>query len=201
MVEVGESGPGVADIGVRHRRVLSHDVEALDVAFVSFVGDLDDGETAIGVEFRIPELFELRLRLGIINGLIVGVDDGDETRVGGSLNVVLAAQRMESRARAADLSRHHRECDQATRIVGPMNVLGDPHAPENHHRPGIADDFGNRANGGGINAADRRHGFWRERLEMFLEVVESFRKACDVILVVESLLHDYIHDPVEQRNV
>ena len=91
VIEVGEACAGMADVRVRHRRVLTHDVETLDIAVIGFVGDLDHGQTTFRIEFRAPEFFEFLLGFGIVDRLVVGVDDGDKARVRGALDVVLPA--------------------------------------------------------------------------------------------------------------
>ena len=84
-----------------------------------------------------------RMGLRILDRLVVRIDHRDEAGVGRALNVVLAAQRMQAGARAADLAGDQRQRDQAARVVGAVDVLGNPHAPE--------DD---RGLGGGVGARD-----------------------------------------------
>ena len=50
--------PRVRDVGVRHRRVLAHDVHAADLARVHGVHDLDDGEPRLRVERHAPQRLE-----------------------------------------------------------------------------------------------------------------------------------------------
>jgi len=52
--ELGERLARMLDIGVRHRRVLAHDVHAPDLVAVHRVHDLDDGQPALVVERGVP---------------------------------------------------------------------------------------------------------------------------------------------------
>src|SRR3546814_14519347 len=56
---------------------------------------------------------------------------------GGALHVVLAPQRMQPGAGAADLAAHQRQRDQAARVVGAVSVLRHPHAPEDDRPLGV----------------------------------------------------------------
>ena len=72
------------------------------------------------------------LRLRVVDALVVGVHHRDQAGVGRALHVVLAAQRVQAGARAADLAGHQRQRDQAARVVGAVHVLADAHAPQDH---------------------------------------------------------------------
>ena len=43
MLELGDAGAGVIEIGIRHRRVLALDVHAPDLAGIRRIDDLDHG--------------------------------------------------------------------------------------------------------------------------------------------------------------
>ena len=60
MLEMGERLARVIEVGVGHRRILAHDVHALDHVGMDRVHDLDDGEAALGIERRAPGLLDLR---------------------------------------------------------------------------------------------------------------------------------------------
>ena len=75
----------------------------------------------------VPQaLLVARADLRIVDRLVVGEEHRDQAGVGGALYVVLAAQRMQSGARAADLAGDQRQRDQAARIVGAVSVLEMP---------------------------------------------------------------------------
>ena len=54
MLELGQRLARVLHVGVGHRRVLAHDVHAVDLAVVDRVHDLDDGQAALGIERARP---------------------------------------------------------------------------------------------------------------------------------------------------
>ena len=58
MLELRERLAGVVRVRVGHRRVLAHDVHALDLACVNRGHDLDHGQPGLGVELRAPQLLE-----------------------------------------------------------------------------------------------------------------------------------------------
>jgi hypothetical protein len=59
VIELGQRIAGVVGIRVRHRRVLAHDVHALDLAVVHGIHDLHDGEAGIWIELGVPQILEL----------------------------------------------------------------------------------------------------------------------------------------------
>ena len=54
MLELGQRLARMVQVGVRHRRVLAHDVHALDLAGVDRVHDLDHGQAALRIERLCP---------------------------------------------------------------------------------------------------------------------------------------------------
>ena len=132
---------------------------------------------------------------------VVRQEHRDQPRVRGPLHVVLPAQRMQPGARPPDVPAEQRERDQAARVVGAVDVLADPHAPEDHRRPRPREAPRHRADRLGVDAAERRHLLRREARDMRAERLEPLGEAVEVLPVVEPLLHDHVHDRVEQRHV
>ena len=62
---------------------------------------------------------------------------------------------MQAGAAPPDLAGQKTKGDQAARVVGPMRVLADAHAPEDHHVLRPADGVGDSANHGCVYAAKR----------------------------------------------
>jgi hypothetical protein len=125
---------------------------------------------------------------GVLHRLVVGEEHRDEAGVGGALHVVLAAQRMQARAGAADLAADQRERDQAARIVGAVGVLRDAHAPEDDGAFGAREGARDLAQVVGLDAADRRHLLGREGLHArFGELVEVLGVGLHILAVVELL--------------
>ena len=141
------------------------------------------------------------LRLRVVDALVVRIHHRDQPGVGGTLHVVLPAQRMETGARAADLAGDERERDQAARVVGAVDVLRDPHAPQDHRalRGGV--EARHLADRLGRDAADRRHLLRRVLLDVLAQRLVVRRAVADERLVDEALLDDRVEHRVEQRDV
>ena len=138
---------------------------------------------------------------GSVDALVVGQEHRDQPGVRGALHVVLPAQRVEPGAGAAHVAAEQRERDQAARVVSAVDVLADAHAPEDHRRPGAREGAGDVADHVGLDATERGHLLRREALDVVAELEEALGEALDVLPVVELLLHDHIHDGVQQRHV
>ena len=127
------------------------------------VHDLDDGQPALGVERRAPELLEHGAELGVLDRLVVGEEHRDQAGVGGALHVVLAAQRMQARCPGRPTwPVGQRQRDQAARVVGAVDVLRDAHAPEDDRRLGARVEPRHLADRLGGDAAERAHRLRRE---------------------------------------
>ena len=79
----------------------------------------------------IPQNFSNRADAGIADRRILGVNHRNQADVRRALHVVLPAQRVQPRPGMADVAAQQGQRDQATRVVGAVDVLRDPHAPEN----------------------------------------------------------------------
>src|SRR5690606_9832839 len=192
VLQTGQGLAGMDQVRVGHRRVFTLDVHALDLPGGDGVHDLHDGQPGGGIQTAAPELFvDLAHRL-VLHRLVVGEDHGNEAGVGGTLNVVLAAQRVQAGAGTADLAGGERQRDQAARIVGAVDVLADPHAPEDDRALGAGVEARDLPNGGRGDAADLFHLLGREVLDADLELFEALGVGLDVLLVVELLLHDRV---------
>ena len=86
-------------------------------------------------------------------------------------------------------------------VVGAVDVLRDPHAPEDHGGPGAGVEPRHRAEGLGFNAADLRHGLGRELRHVPFQLLESVGVGCHVVAVVEPFGDDDVEQRVEQRHV
>ena len=165
------------------------------------VHDLDDGQTALVVERGLPQLLEFRADLRVLDRLVVGIEHRDQPGIGGALNVVLAAQRVEPGARSAELPGDQRQRDQAARIVGAMDVLRDAHAPEDDRAFGAGVGARDLAQRRGVDAADRRHLFRRIVADMLAQLLEILGVGLDILPSVEALLDDRVHQRVEHRDI
>ena len=123
VVKLGQSLPRVMQVGVGHGRVLAHDVHTVQPVVENGVHDLDHGQTGLRVQGDTPEGLEALPYLLVVDPLVVGEHHGNQAGVRGSLNIVLAAQRMESGPRATDLSGHQSKRNETARIVGAVDML------------------------------------------------------------------------------
>ena len=191
-------------IGIAHRGILAHDVHAFDIAGEDVFDDLDYRQAGLIVELvdrHVPGFREALDGLGVIDALIVRIHHGNESGVRSALHVVLSAQRVQPRSRSADLSRHQGQRDETAGIVGAVNVLTDPHAPENHGaRAGCIQprDFANGIRG---NAANRRHQVRTVALHVLRQFRVPQRAVRDEFGVHQILLDDDMHHGVEQGHV
>ena len=136
-----------------------------------------------------------------VDRLVVRQEHRDQAGVGRALDIVLPAQRMQARARPADLAGDQRERDQAAGVVGAVDVLGNAHAPEYDRlfRPGeFARD---RAQLVGIDATDRRHLLRREGPDMLGEGREALDMRLHILLVVELFRNDHVEQRIQQRDI
>ena len=201
MLEMRQRLARVIEIGIGHRRVLAHDVHALDHVGMDRVHDLDHGEALLRIELGAPGVLVARADLRILDRLVVREEHRDQAGVGSALHVVLAAQRMQPGARPADLAGDQRQRDQAARIVGAVGVLRDAHAPEDDRRFRAGEFARHGAQHIGLDAADRRHFLRRVILDALGERLEAFDVGLDVLLVVELLGDDGVEHAVEHRHV
>ena len=201
MLEMRQRFARVVEIGIGHRRVLTHDVHALDLVGMDRVHDLDDGFALLGRELHAPRLLIHAAGRLILHRFVIGEEHRDQAGVGRALHVVLAAQRVQPRPGPADLAGDQRQRDQAARIVGAVRMLGDAHAPEDDRTLGAGEGARNLAQRVRLDAADGRHLLRREFLDALLPGLEPLDVGLDVLLVVQFLLDDHVEHRVEHRDV
>ena len=113
----------------------------------------------------------------VVDALVVGEHHRDQARVGRALHVVLAAQRVQAGARPADVAGDRAHRDQAARVVGARRVLGDPHAPVDDARAGLAPEPRDLADRVGVDAADLRRALGRVLLDELGQLAVVRRRA------------------------
>ena len=148
-----------------------------------------------------PEVLVPAADVELLYGLVVREVHRNQPRVGSALHVVLAAQRMESRAGPADLAGDQRERDQAAAVVGAVSMLRNAHAPEDDRRFRRRVDARNVAQHGRFDSDDIGHRFGRKILDLGLERFEARDVSTNVLLVVQLLVDDRVEQRVEQRHV
>jgi len=78
-------------IGVRHGRVLPHDIHATNIACMDFVHDLHHGQATFGVEFGVPKFLELFAGVFLGDELVIRIEHWNQPGIRSALYVVLAA--------------------------------------------------------------------------------------------------------------
>ena len=201
MVELGQGLPRVMQIRVGHGRVFAHDVHAVQPVVENGVHDLDHGQTRLRVQGDAPQGLEALPYLLVIDPLVVGEHHGNQAGVRRPLDIVLAAQGMESGPGTTDLSGHQRERNETARVVRAVDMLRNAHPPEDHgtRRGGIAP--GNLPDGLGGNPADGLHLFGAEAGHVLLDKLKPGGALLDKLPVYEALLDDGVHHGIEQGHV
>ena len=196
----------MVQIGVAHGRVLAHDVHAAHLVWIGVIGqglvhDFNDRVARLIVKRGVPKLFKPVVCLSIANPLIVGVHHWDESGIAGTLHIVLTAQWMQARTRLANLTRDGGQCNQATCVVGAVNVLADPHAPENHG--GFAGGKFARyfAQCFCWNAANGRHGLRAIALDVLLQRFVVVGARLNEVLVYQAFFNDGVDQGVEHGHI
>ena len=108
---------------------------------------------------------------------------------------------MQPGAGPPDMAAHQRQRDQASRVVGAVDVLAYPHAPEDHPRLGPRKGPRHVAQHLGRNAADLGHLLGRKILQMRDLGGEVLGIGLDILPVVQLLLHDHMHDRIQHRHI
>jgi hypothetical protein len=130
----------VVQVGLGQQRVLADDVHRPGPAREAALDHLGDDAPHAAGRSDAPGRLELGQRVVDIM-LIAGQVRRNAPRVATALHVVLAAQRRDAAAGASHLSRHEGEIQERVRVVDAVDVLGDPHAPDEagatKRRPGI----------------------------------------------------------------
>ena len=163
--------------------------------------DFDHGVAGLVVEFDAPEVFKPLVIGLVVDPLIVGEHHGNQTRIAGTLHIVLATQRVQARARLADLAGHGNQRNQAARIVSAVHVLAYAHAPQNHRAFSFGKFACHLTQCLCRNAAYRRHGFGAVSLDVF---TQGFKVACTVaneILIRQALINDGMNQGVEHGHI
>ena len=109
----------------------------------------------------------------------------DRAHVAAALHVVLAAQRVEARAVAADVAGQQRQVDQAEDVVDRVVVLGDAERPADHRAVGVRVGVRRLADQIGRHAGFALAPLERPRLDARRVLVEAGRRALDELAVVQ----------------
>ena len=191
-------------IGVAHGRVLAHDVQALELPGQRRLHHLHHGQAGGGVQLGrgyAPGAGHQLTRGGLVHAVVVRVHHGDQAGVGRALHVVLATQRVQAGAGAADLAGHQRQRDEAARVVGAVHVLADAHAPQDHGGAAGGVQARHFADRGRVDAAHRCHGLGAESAHVVAQGFVALGAVGDEVGIDQPFLHDHVHQRVQQCHV
>ncbi len=202
MVELGQRRAGMVHVGIGHGRVLAHDIHGRGIAGMNVVDDLRHRQPRYGREIAgFPDLGKGTAHAVVLHALVVGHEHRDQPGVRGALHVVLPPQRMQTGARPSDMAGHERQRDQAAGIVGAVHMLRNAHAPEDHPGARAGKGAGDIAQNLGFDAAERRHLFRAEILQVRFLGFPVLGVGLDILAVVKLFLDDHMHDRVQHGHV
>ncbi len=189
-------------VGIAHHRVLTHDIESLDLAIDGGVQDLHNGQANItGKGSHTPGVGKLLPRLRDRHRLIGGENIGQTAHIAGSLNVILSTKRIDSTRLDAHIPAQHGQVGDALHPVRPVDVLGHAHGVDDRCSRG----FGVKPGGGDEvifgDPGDLLNLLGSVGSHHLLEFLKSFGALRHVFLGVEALIDDHVHHPVEPCHV
>ena len=163
--------------------------------------DLHHGVAGFVVKFDVPEILKPIVIGLVVHPLVVGKHHGNQTGVAGTLHIVLAAQRVQPRARLANLARHRCQRNQAARIVSTVHMLADAHAPQNHRAFGFGKFTRHFTQRLGWNTADRCHGFGAIGLDVFFQCFKITGTLGNEIIRYQPFLNHRIDQRIKHGNI
>ncbi len=196
-----QSVAGVFLVGFAHHGVFADDEHAAHRAGNSAVHHFGGGEAGLGIKLDAPKLLEFAFDVRGGDVLVGGIDVGQAAAVGAALDVVLAAQRVESGAGFADVAAHHGQIGQGEGVVGAVGGLADAHAPVDGGAFGLGVEASSFTDAVGGYAGDRFSPFGGVCFQRFHVILKAFGAAADEVLVVEALFDDDVGHRLEDGNV
>ena len=95
------------------------------------------------------------------------------------------------------MAAHQRQRDQAARVIRPVNVLRNAHAPEDHAGFGTCKCPGDVPQDIRFNPTNLRHFLGREALEMLFLRLPILGEGRDILLIIELFFDNHMHDRIE----
>ncbi len=201
-VEAGEQLARVLDVGLGLRRVLADHVERAQLAALHALEHLRQVPAVARDDLAAPGGLEAGARLGVALDVLEARQlVRDRAHVAAALHVVLAAQRVEARAPAADVAAEQGEVDQREHVVDADVVLGDAERPADHRPVGTREGVRGVADHVGRHAGDALALGERVRLDVRGVLGEADRRAVDEAVVDEAGVDDLARHRVRQRDV
>ncbi len=188
-------------VGLRLQGVLADHVERRELAAVHGVEHPRQVPAALGRDAHAPQVVAPLARLVVLDVLEPDQPVRERAHVAAALDVVLAAQRVDAAAVAADVPGQQGERDQREHVVDRVVVLGDAEGPADHRPLGLGVGVG--------RLADRRRGDARLALRVLERVrldglairVEARRRPPDELVVREARVDDLAGHRVGEGDV
>ena len=191
----------MVQVGVRHHGVLTHDIQAPDLACFRSIHNLSDSQTGLTGEGNTPGLLKL-LPDGIVEYLLVGgVIGGQAAHVAGTLNVVLTAQGVDTAAVLADLAAQQCQVGGTHNALGAGGMLGDAHGIVDAGLVSLGIEPGGLLQFFLIDLADLGNHLGGVVLDHFLQGFVAFGALVDIFLILQVLGNDDVHHAVEQGHI
>mmetsp|Transcript_22998 Transcript_22998/g.38834 ORF Transcript_22998/g.38834 Transcript_22998/m.38834 type:complete len:682 (+) Transcript_22998:1800-3845(+) len=202
VIQLGQRIARMLHIRVRHGRVFAQHIHRLDVARVNVIHDLGDGQTLfVGKVPRSPHVGKGGSHTIIRHRLVIRQEHRDQTCIRRALHVVLTAQRVQTRAGATHLTGHQGQRDQTARIIRAMDVLRHAHTPKDHRRFGPRKGPRHVPQHLGLDAANLCHLLGGKGRKVFLLRLPILGIGVDILLVVEVLFDNRVHDRIQHRHI
>ena len=152
-----------------------------------------DGDAPLGVELGAQRV--------VLDVLEAGQAVGEGAHVAAALDVVLATQRVDAAAVAADVTGQQHQVDERQDVVDRVVVLGDAERPADHRPRRRGERVGQLADGLGRDAGLALGVLERVRLDLGLVGVEVDGRALDELAVLEAGRDDLAGHRVGQGDV
>ena len=188
-------------VGLGLDRVLADAVDRGQVAALDRVEHPRQVPAAPGRDGDAPLGVELRPELVVLDVLEARQAVGERAHVAAALDVVLATQRVDAAAVAADVARQQDQADQGQDVVDRVVVLGDAQRPADHRARRRGEGVGQLADGLGGDAGLLLGVVERVRLDLGLVGREVGRRPLDELAVLEAGRDDLAGHRVGQGDV
>ena len=196
----------MVEVWIAHGWVFTHDVHATDLVWIavirqSFVHDFYHCVARCVVEWCIPKFLKPCMGSIVVDSLVIGKHHGNQTRIARTLDIVLSAQRMQTRTGFTYLPCHRDQCNKAPCVICPVHMLAHTHAPQNHGALGGGKFTRYFAQGGCRNSANRRHGFWAVAFDVFFQSLKVIGAVADEVNIHQALFNNRINHGIEHRYI
>ncbi len=190
------------DIRLRIGQILSEDVEGSNALVDQAFHHLGNHQTGLPRKlFHTPRLLEFRAGIGVRHGLVSRKHIRQSPHVAGSLNVVLAAERVHAATLRSHVPEQHLQIGDAQNIVHATRVLGDSERIADH------DGLDGRKASGGLpdeprfDAADFGGALGRVLHHGFFQGIEAHGAGFDKPPIIDVFRDEDVHDGIEKSNV